>query len=56
MPSAIAVGPGPVAFTTKGGQALLIPLTAIRFENGAVKLSAAYSTDQVKRRFFIVGV
>jgi hypothetical protein len=44
MPSAITVGSGPIAFTTKAGQALLIPLTAISFEDSKVKLSDAYST------------
>lgn len=48
MSSAIAVGSGPIAFTTIGGQALLIPLTAISFENGEVKLSAAYSANQTE--------
>ncbi|MEG4318608.1 MULTISPECIES: hypothetical protein [unclassified Microcoleus] len=48
MSSAIAVGSGPIAFTTKDGQALLIPLTAISFENGAVKLSAGYSAYQAE--------
>jgi len=48
MSSTIALGSGPIAFTTKGGQALLIPLTAISFENGAVKLSATYSNYQAE--------
>lgn len=48
MSSAIALGSGPIAFTTKGGQALLIPLTAISFQNGAVKLSATYSNYQAE--------
>lgn len=49
MASAIAIGSGPIAFTTKkDGQALLIPLTAISFENGAVKLSNVYSTYQTE--------
>ena len=48
MPSVIAVGSGPIAFTTKDGQALLIPLTAISFENGTAKLSAAYSAYQAE--------
>jgi len=48
MSSAIAVGSGPIAFTTKAGQALLIPLTAISFEDGKVKLNAAYGTYQAE--------
>jgi len=48
MSSTIALGSGPIAFTTKDGQALLIPLTAINFENGAVKLSATYSNYQAE--------
>lgn len=46
MSSALAIGSRPIAFTTKAGQALLIPLTAISFENGKPKLSATYSTYQ----------
>lgn len=48
MSSAIAVGSRPIAFTTKAGQALLIPLTAISFENGEIKLSLAYSAYQAE--------
>ena len=49
MSNTIAVGSGPIAFTTKAGQALLIPLTAISFENGNVKLSTIYSsTDRAE--------
>ena len=48
MSSAIAVGSGPIAFTTKAGQALLIPLTALSFENGKPKLSAAYRAYQLE--------
>lgn len=48
MSSAIAVGSGPIAFTTRDGKALLIPLTAISFENGEIKLSLAYSAYQAE--------
>lgn len=48
MSSTIALGSGPIAFTTKDGQALLIPMTAISFENGEIKLSLAYSAYQAE--------
>lgn len=54
MSSAIAVGSRPIAFTTKDGKALLIPLTAISFENGDVKLSAAYSSYQAELQPWLV--
>ncbi len=54
MSSAIAVGSGPIGFTTKDGKALLIPLTAISFENGEIKLSLAYSAYQAELHPWLV--
>lgn len=54
MSSTIALGSGPIAFTTKGGQALLIPLTAISFDNGEIKLSLAYSAYQAELQPWLV--
>lgn len=45
MPSAIAVGSGPVAFTTSSGKFLLIPLSAITFVDNELTLSDAYDGD-----------
>lgn len=46
MPNAIALGSGPVAFTTSAGKFLLIPLSAISFkDDGSIELSGDYSNE-----------
>lgn len=48
MSITIAIGSGPIPFTTKDGKALLVPLAAISFDNGKVKVSADYGAYQAE--------